>query len=86
MLAAWFKAISLIKQFREIGIDVVMIVHKQAEKKNTKPLTIIDDGNGHLRWCHPSELERFMMEKGAHLLVGGVKERLLAYKNGFYWS
>jgi len=36
---------------------------------------VLDDAN-------PTELERFMTEKGAHLLVGGVKERPLAYKLG----
>lgn len=36
---------------------------------------VLDDAN-------PSELERFMVEQRAHLLVGGVKERPLAYKLG----
>ncbi len=36
---------------------------------------ILDDAN-------PAELERFMLEKQADILVGGVKERPLAYKLG----
>ena len=36
---------------------------------------ILDDAN-------PAELERFMLEQWADLLVGGVKERPLAYKLG----
>jgi nitrogenase molybdenum-cofactor synthesis protein NifE len=36
---------------------------------------VLDDAN-------PSELEAFMKEKGADILVGGVKERPLAYKLG----
>lgn len=36
---------------------------------------ILDDAN-------PAELETFMKEKGADILVGGVKERPLAYKLG----
>ncbi|HAB61778.1 MAG TPA: nitrogenase iron-molybdenum cofactor biosynthesis protein NifE, partial [Lachnospiraceae bacterium] len=38
------------------------------------PVTL-DDAN-------PAELETFMKEKGADILVGGVKERPLAYKLG----
>ena len=36
---------------------------------------ILDDAN-------PTELEHFMRERGADILVGGVKERPLAYKLG----
>jgi nitrogenase molybdenum-cofactor synthesis protein NifE len=36
---------------------------------------VLDDAN-------PAELEKFMLEKGADILVGGVKERPLAYKLG----
>jgi nitrogenase molybdenum-cofactor synthesis protein NifE len=36
---------------------------------------ILDDAN-------PAELERFMKTHGADILVGGVKERPLAYKLG----
>ena len=32
--------------------------------------------------ANPSELEKFMLEQGADILVGGVKERPLAYKLG----
>jgi len=78
-----FKAISLIKQFREIGIDVVMIGTQtgRAEEYDTID-TLVDDGTVILDDANPAELERFMMEKGANLLVGGVKERPLAYKLG----
>lgn len=78
-----FKAISLIKQFREIGIEVVMVGTQTGRKEEydtihelvTEGTVILDDAN-------PAELERFMKEQGAHLLVGGVKERPLAYKLG----
>ncbi|MDR1943509.1 MAG: hypothetical protein LBQ19_01675, partial [Synergistaceae bacterium] len=36
---------------------------------------VLDDAN-------PAELENFMLEKEADILVGGVKERPLAYKLG----
>ncbi len=78
-----FKAISLIKQFREIGIDVVMVGTQTGREEDYRTLhDIADDGTVILDDANPSELERFMTEKGAHLLVGGVKERPLAYKLG----
>jgi nitrogenase molybdenum-cofactor synthesis protein NifE len=40
------------------------------------PETVIHDDT------NPAELEKFMKEKGADILVGGVKERPLAYKLG----
>ncbi|HWR55309.1 MAG TPA: nitrogenase iron-molybdenum cofactor biosynthesis protein NifE [Negativicutes bacterium] len=78
-----FKAISLIKQFREIGIDVVMIGTQTGRQEEYDTINdLVDDGTVILDDANPSELERFMVEKGAHLLVGGVKERPLAYKLG----
>lgn len=78
-----YKAISLIKQFRDLGIETVMVgtqtgkpedydIIRQITKEGT---VILDDAN-------PYELEKFMVEKGADILVGGVKERPLAYKLG----
>jgi nitrogenase molybdenum-cofactor synthesis protein NifE len=78
-----FKAISLVKQFREIGIDVVMIGTQTGRKEEYETINhLVDDGTVILDDANPAELEKFMMEKGAHLLVGGVKERPLAYKLG----
>ncbi len=78
-----FKAISLIKQFREIGIDVVMIGTQTGQQDEYQIINeLVDDGTVILDDANPAELEKFMMAKGAHLLVGGVKERPLAYKLG----
>ncbi len=78
-----FKAVSLIKQFREIGIEVVMIGTQTGRKEEYETINdLVDDGTVILDDANPTELERFMTEKGAHLLVGGVKERPLAYKLG----
>ena len=78
-----FKAISLIKQFREIGIDVVMIGTQTGQQEEYEAINdLVDDGTAILDDANPAELEKFMVEKGAHLLVGGVKERPLAYKLG----
>lgn len=78
-----FKAISLIKQFRDLGMDTVVVGTQTGKKEDydiikniTEPGTVIlDDTN-------PYELEHFIREKGADILVGGVKERPLAYKLG----
>ncbi len=78
-----FKAISLMRQFNELGIKTV-VVGTQTGKKDEYEIiqeladqetVILDDAN-------PAELEQFMLEKKADILVGGVKERPLAYKLG----
>jgi len=78
-----FKAISLIRQFNEIGIETVVVGTQTGKAEDYELIAslvgenavIIDDTN-------PAELETFIKEKGAHILVGGVKERPLAYKLG----
>lgn len=78
-----FKAISLVEQFADLGIETVLIGTQTGSKEEyelfrdiTKEGTVIlDDAN-------PTELEYFMKQTGAHILVGGVKERPLAYKLG----
>lgn len=78
-----FKAISLIKQFNDLGIHSV-IVGTQTGKKHEyeKIRTISEEGTVILDDTNPSELEYFIREMGAEILVGGVKERPLAYKLG----
>ena len=78
-----FKAISLIKQFNDLGIKTVVVgtqTGREEEYETIKSLTeegtiILDDSN-------PFELEAFIKDKKADILVGGVKERPLAYKLG----
>lgn len=78
-----FKAISLIRQFKSLGMETVVVGTQTGKKDDyeimesivNKDTVILDDAN-------PAELERFMKEKGADILVGGVKERPLAYKLG----
>ena len=78
-----FKAISLIKQFREIGMEVVMIGTQTGRKEEYEKMdSLVNEGAVILDDANPAELERFMLEQGADLLVGGVKERPLAYKLG----
>ncbi len=78
-----FKAISLIRQFNEMGIETVVVGTQTGKAEDYelisslvgKNTVILDDAN-------PTELEAFMIEKGVDILVGGVKERPLAYKLG----
>ncbi|MEA4923685.1 MAG: nitrogenase iron-molybdenum cofactor biosynthesis protein NifE [Syntrophomonadaceae bacterium] len=78
-----FKAISLIKQFRELGMEVVMVGTQTGRPEEYETIhQLVEDGTVVLDDANPSELERFMLEQGADLLVGGVKERPLAFKLG----
>lgn len=78
-----FKAISLMRQFEFLGMETVVVGTQTGKKDDYEVIAslakedtvILDDAN-------PAELERFMKEKGADLLVAGVKERPLAYKLG----
>jgi len=78
-----FKAISLIRQFKELGIETVVVGTQTGKKEDyevieslvNKNTVILDDAN-------PAELEAFMKSTNADILVGGVKERPLAYKLG----
>lgn len=78
-----FKAISLIRQFHEFGMNTVMVGTQTGSKEDYELIQnlvgdeaiILDDAN-------PAELEAFMKQMGADILVGGVKERPLAYKLG----
>jgi nitrogenase molybdenum-cofactor synthesis protein NifE len=78
-----FKAISLIRQFKALGMETV-VVGTQTGKRDEYEIieSLVDDNSVILDDANPAELERFMKEKQADILVGGVKERPLAYKLG----
>lgn len=78
-----FKAISLIKQFNSLGIKPVMVGTQNGKKEEYAQIRdLTDEGTIILDDANPTELEKFMKERGADVLVGGVKERPLAYKLG----
>lgn len=78
-----FKAISLIKQFNDLGIRTVMVGTQTGRADEYEVIrSIADEGTVILDDTNPAELEKFIKEKGADILVGGVKERPLAYKLG----
>ncbi len=78
-----FKAISLVKALRLIGMKTVVIGSQTGDKEDYKLIQqlcdddtiIVDDSN-------PVELSAFVKETKADLFIGGVKERPIAYKIG----
>jgi nitrogenase molybdenum-cofactor synthesis protein NifE len=78
-----FKAISLIKQFEELGIETVVVGTQTGKADDYEMIkSLVNEGTIVLDDANPAELETFMKEKKADILVGGVKERPLAYKLG----
>ena len=78
-----FKAISLIKQFNEMGIETVVVGTQTGKAEDYEIIEqLVGPGTVILDDANPSELEEYMLAKKADILVGGVKERPLAYKLG----
>lgn len=77
------KAISLVRAFEELGMDVVVIGTQTGDNHDYKNIghmvkngtVIVDDTN-------PLELRELLIRQNADILVAGVKERFLAYKLG----
>jgi nitrogenase molybdenum-cofactor synthesis protein NifE len=78
-----FKAISLVKALRLLGMETVVVGSQTGNKDDynllqkicDKGTVIVDDSN-------PNELSDFVKQTGADLFIGGVKERPIAYKLG----
>lgn len=78
-----FKAISLVKAFRLIGMDVVMAGSQTGTQDDYQDLRdVSDEGTIIVDDSNPLELSTFLKEKDVDILVGGVKERPIAYKLG----
>jgi nitrogenase molybdenum-cofactor synthesis protein NifE len=78
-----FKAISLIKQFNDLGVQTVMVGTQTGKKDDYEVIrSISDEGTIILDDTNPYEIEKFVKQTKADILVGGVKERPLAYKLG----
>jgi nitrogenase molybdenum-cofactor synthesis protein NifE len=78
-----FKAISLIKALRLIGMDTVMVGSQTGNKDDYNLMKeLCDEGTVILDDSNPMELSKFCKEKKADILIGGVKERPIAYKMG----
>lgn len=78
-----FKAISLVKALRLIGVQTVIAGTQTGNTEDYRLLkAICDDGCILVDDSNPVELSEFVKQTGADLFIGGVKERPIAYKLG----
>jgi nitrogenase molybdenum-cofactor synthesis protein NifE len=78
-----FKAFSLVKAFRHLGMQVVMVGSQTGTREEYRELAeITDPGTIIVDDANPLELTSFLEEKQVDIFVGGVKERPIAYKLG----
>ena len=78
-----FKAFSLVKAFRLLGMDVVLVGSQTGTEEDYRELyDITDEGTIIVDDSNPLELSSFLQEKDVDIFVGGVKERPIAYKLG----
>ena len=78
-----FKAFSLVKAFRLLGMSVVLVGSQTGTEEDYRELhEITDEGTIIVDDSNPLELSAFLKEKDVDIFVGGVKERPIAYKLG----
>jgi nitrogenase molybdenum-cofactor synthesis protein NifE len=78
-----FKAFSMVKALRHLGMETVVVGSQTGSPEDYEYLKeICNEGTVILDDTNPLELSGFVLEKGADLLIGGVKERPIAYKMG----
>lgn len=78
-----FKAFSLVKAFRLIGMKVVLVGSQTGTEEDYRELhEISDEGTIIVDDSNPLELSAFLQEKDVDVFVGGVKERPIAFKLG----
>jgi len=78
-----FKAISLIKALRLIGVETVLVGSQTGSTEDYELIKqLADEGTIIVDDSNPVELAHFVKEKHADIFIGGVKERPIAYKIG----
>lgn len=78
-----FKAFSLVKAFRLLGMQVVLVGSQTGTEEDYRELyEITDEGTIIVDDSNPLELSAFLQEQDVDIFVGGVKERPIAYKLG----
>jgi nitrogenase molybdenum-cofactor synthesis protein NifE len=78
-----FKAFSLIRALRHVGMGVMLAGSQTGNPEDYEQLRdLCDDGTIILDDANPLELSKYIIENGADLVIGGVKERPIAYKMG----
>lgn len=78
-----FKAFSLVRALRMIGMRTVIAGSQTGDREDYRYLSeLCDEGAIIVDDTNPLELARFVQEQDVDLLIGGVKERPIAYKLG----
>jgi nitrogenase molybdenum-cofactor synthesis protein NifE len=78
-----FKAFSLVRSLRTLGMKTVIVGSQTGNAEDYELLgELCDEGTILLDDTNPLELSKFLRETDADLLIGGVKERPIAYKLG----
>jgi nitrogenase molybdenum-cofactor synthesis protein NifE len=78
-----FKAISLIKALRLIGVQTVVVGSQTGTEDEYAIIRdLCDEGTIIVDDSNPIELSAFVKETKADIFIGGVKERPIAYKLG----
>ena len=78
-----FKAFSMIKALRSIGMDVVLAGSQTGTRDDYEILRdMCDDGTVIVDDANPLELSKYCIEKQVELFIGGVKEKPIAFKLG----
>jgi nitrogenase molybdenum-cofactor synthesis protein NifE len=78
-----FKAISLIKALRLIGVQTVVVGSQTGTADEYEIIReLCDDGTIIVDDSNPIELSNFVKETKANIFIGGVKERPIAFKLG----
>ncbi len=77
------KALTLIKGFSELGMEVVIIGTQTGKKEDYEQISYsVRDGTVIVDDANPLELAELLVKQDADLMVAGVKERFIAYKLG----
>ncbi len=77
------KALTLIKGFAELGMEVVIIGTQTGKKEDYEQISYsVRDGTVIVDDANPLELAELLIKQKADLMVAGVKERFIAYKLG----
>ncbi|MGB9939770.1 nitrogenase iron-molybdenum cofactor biosynthesis protein NifE [Methanosarcina sp.] len=77
------KALTLIKGFSELEMEVVIIGTQTGKKEDYEQISYsVRDGTVIVDDANPLELAELLVKQKADLMVAGVKERFIAYKLG----
>ncbi len=78
-----FKAISLVKALRLLGIQTAVVGSQTGNKEDYELLKdLCDEGTIIVDDSNPNELSQFVIQTNSDIFIGGVKERPIAYKLG----